>query len=100
MPGWGQSLTEEEIWAVVQYIKAFSSRFDEEAPKDPVVTEPVPPSTPESIKKGETLSVKLRCGRCHGSDLKGDGPLAEQLFDIWDHRQFRSEEHTSELQSH
>lgn len=88
MPGWGQSLTKEETWAVVNYIKAFSKRFEEEVPKEPLVPGPVPPTNAESIKRGKTLSVELRCGRCHGSDLKGDGPLAEQLFDIWDHRQF------------
>ena len=30
----------------------------------------------------------MRCARCHGTDLKGDGPIAADLYDIWKHRIF------------
>lgn len=88
MPAWGSALKEEETWSVVQYIKGFSKRFQEEKPKPPIVVKSVPPSSPESIKQGEILYDEMRCARCHGTDLKGNGPLADGLYDIWDHRVF------------
>jgi hypothetical protein len=30
----------------------------------------------------------MRCQSCHGTDLKGGGSLANELFDIWNHRVF------------
>ena len=88
MPAWGDALTEDETRSVVQYLKRFSKRFAEEKPADPVVIQSVPPTTPEDIKKGQDLFDELRCSRCHGTDLKGGGPLSDELYDIWDHRVF------------
>ncbi|MEE2987805.1 MAG: ethylbenzene dehydrogenase-related protein [Nitrospinota bacterium] len=88
MPAWGTALTEEETRAVVQYIKNFSKRFQEEKPKKPILPGAVPETTPESITAGKSLYKEMRCARCHGTDLKGDGSLADQLYDIWDHRVF------------
>jgi len=88
MPAWGSALTEDETWSVVQYIKKFSTRFERETPKDPVAVPPAPPSTPERVKRGKDLYDELRCFRCHGTDLKGNGSLADKLYDLWDHRAF------------
>ncbi|PIQ97288.1 MAG: nitrite oxidoreductase, gamma subunit (modular protein) [Nitrospinae bacterium CG11_big_fil_rev_8_21_14_0_20_56_8] len=88
MPAWGGALSEDEIWSVVQYIKKFSKRFLEEKPKPPIPVNAPPPTTPEALKLGEQLYQEMRCARCHGTDLKGGGELADQLFDIWDHRSF------------
>ncbi len=88
MPAWGGALSEEETQAVVQYIKKFSKRFQEEKPRARIVVKSIPPTASEDIEKGEKLYQELRCARCHGSDLKGDGIMADQLYDIWDHRLF------------
>lgn len=88
MPAWEAALTEDETWSVVEYLKTFSKRFQDEAPKEPVKVGKVPPSTPASIEQGDKLYEELRCSRCHGTDLKGKGPIADQLYDIWDHRVF------------
>jgi len=88
MPSWGKALTEDETWSVVRYIKKFSKRFAEEAPKDPVTVSSAPASTPRRVGRGEELYLELRCSRCHGTDLKGDGFLADKLYDLWDHRAF------------
>ena len=88
MPAWEKSLTEEETRAVVQYIKGFSKRFENEVPKSPIEPGPVPPITPEAVKAGKKLYKEMRCARCHGTDLKGGGANADQLYDIWDHRVF------------
>jgi len=88
MPAWGNALTEDEIGSVVQYIKTFSTRFEGETPKAPVAVTPAPPSTAERVKRGKDLYIELRCSRCHGTDLKGNGSLADKLYDAWDHRVF------------
>jgi mono/diheme cytochrome c family protein len=88
MPAWGDALSEDEARSVAQYIKNFSKRFAEEKPEAPVAISSVPPTTPEQIKKGKDLFDELRCSRCHGTDLKGGGPLSDELYDIWDHRVF------------
>ncbi len=88
MPAWESALTDDETWAIVEYIKSFSSRFQTEKPKKPIDPGPAPPTTPESIKKGGQVYKEMRCSRCHGTDLKGGGPMADTLYDIWDHRAF------------
>lgn len=88
MPGWGVSLSDDEIWAVIKYIKKFSSRFAAEQPKSPIPQADLPSADSGSIENGKNIYVEMRCGRCHGSDLKGKGPVADRLFDIWDHRVF------------
>src|SRR5476649_2645036 len=70
-------------------------------------------SSPESIKAGQAAFQK-NCRFCHGTDAKGNGPMAPEgthpsnlTDDKWDRGStdgeiflVRSEEHTSELQSH
>ena len=88
MPAWGGALSEDEILGVIEYIKSFSKRFGNEKPKDPIVLSDPPPSDAESIKRGYNIYKEVRCARCHGTDLKGDGDIADELYDIWDHRIF------------
>jgi len=88
MPAWGDALTEDEARSVVQYIKRFSKRFADEKPEAPVTIGSIPATTPEQIETGKKLYEELRCSRCHGTDLKGGGPLSDELYDIWDHRVF------------
>ena len=88
MPAWGGALSENEIRGVIEYIKSFSKRFGNEKPKDPIVLSDPPASDGESIKRGHDIYKQVRCARCHGTDLKGDGDIADELYDIWDHRIF------------
>lgn len=86
MPAWGGALTHGEISGVVQYIKTFSKKFEKEKPKEAITIGAVPAST--SVEKGKKVYQEMRCARCHGTDLKGDGPIADKLYDVWDHRVF------------
>ena len=88
MPGWGVSLSEDEIWAVIEYIKKFSDRFANESRKAPVPLHNLPGTKGGSVENGKIIFGEMRCVRCHGTDLKGQGPIADKLFDIWDHRVF------------
>lgn len=88
MPAWGSALSDEETSSVVQYIKTFSKRFQEEKPKEPITLGEVPESSAKTLESGQKLYQEMRCDRCHGTDMRGDGSLADQLYDIWDHRIF------------
>lgn len=88
MPAWGGALSEDETWGVVEYIKKFSKRFEREKPREAITIGTVPASTLASIASGEKVYQEMRCARCHGTDLQGDGPIAHELYDIWDHRVF------------
>lgn len=88
MPGWENALSEDEIVAVVEYIKKFSNRFDSENPKSPITLDPALLASAGSSENGKTVYKEMRCARCHGTDLTGEGPIADRLFDIWDHRMF------------
>lgn len=70
------TLSEEQRWALVYRIKAFSPRFKEESP-GPAVDLPAPPQNTLALqKKGKRLYSLLRCNACHGNGGKGDGPAA------------------------
>ncbi len=77
------SISNHERLAAVQYIKTFSDRWINEAVKAPIAVPPEPEITVESITKGETL-YQNNCMLCHGTEGKGDGPLAKQVMDAWD----------------
>ncbi|MCH7911064.1 MAG: c-type cytochrome, partial [Candidatus Hydrogenedentes bacterium] len=88
MPAWESALTEDETWGVVEYIKGFSQRFDTEKPKAPIQPGTPFPTTPKALERGQQIYREMRCARCHGTDLKGGGFNADNLYDIWDHRVF------------
>lgn len=87
MPAWGDALSPEDTWALVNLIKSFSKRFRKEAPGQAIKIEPVA-STPERIARGKELFFQNKCNDCHGDSGKGDGRLADSLIDAWRHAVF------------
>jgi len=72
MPGWGDILSEQEMWDVIAYIKTFSG-LEEEAPSAQVDYGAMIESSPDSIAKGRDLFLADdRCSECHGRDGRGD----------------------------
>ncbi|MBI4082487.1 MAG: c-type cytochrome [Candidatus Lambdaproteobacteria bacterium] len=86
MPRWELTLSEEQRWKVVDFIKAFSPEFADRAfdPASKVVqaSAPIPPS-PESIAKGRAVFERAKCFECHGRDGRGDGQKSDTLEDGW-----------------
>lgn len=92
MPAW-PSLTENEIWLAVKYVKGLAKRFRRAEEKGRSASETVKienpfngkamPSTDESIEMGKVLFIKLECRRCHGENGRGNGPNALILKDDW-----------------
>lgn len=88
MPAWGDALSPQDTWALVNLIKSFSNRFRKEAPgKSLKVVQPVP-SSKTLIAQGKKLFVKHKCVDCHGANGQGNGRLAESLMDAWKHAVF------------
>ncbi len=78
------NLSEAEVDAVTEYIKAFSPDFeDPEAHAEPFPIPTPPAYTPESVERGKELYVQTGCGRCHGEIGYGDGGSAPTLVDDW-----------------
>jgi len=87
MPAWGDALSPQDTWALVNLIKSFSDRFRKEAPGESLEIKPIP-SSKTLIAKGKKLYVKHKCVDCHGATGQGDGRLAESLMDAWKHAVF------------
>jgi DMSO reductase family type II enzyme heme b subunit len=72
MPGWGDMLSEQDIWDVIAYLKTFAG-LEEEEPTEQVDYGTQVTSSPESIEKGKQLFHDGdRCSECHGENGKGD----------------------------
>jgi cytochrome c oxidase cbb3-type subunit 1 len=89
---WGTSmpplheLPAPQRWAVIQFLKTFSDRWEKEPAGQSIVIPPEPPVTPSSIKKGDVL-FQGNCALCHGEQGKADGALSQpgMLADDWGH---------------
>jgi DMSO reductase family type II enzyme heme b subunit len=69
MPGWGDVLSEQDMWDVIAYLKIFAE-LEEEEPSDQIDYGTQVASSEESLKKGRELFID-RCSECHGDDGKG-----------------------------
>lgn len=81
MPPWQYLLSEEERWALVDYVKRFSPAFAERPAPQPVKL-PAPPRKAPDPARGKLVYAKLQCAKCHGEDGRGTGPSAQTLTDI------------------
>ena len=83
MPPWKHSLSDDDRWAVVEYIKSFSPRFTDPSETKPTVIalSTPPPHDEAAVAQGKALFTKLACISCHGEAGHGDGPSAPTLLD-------------------
>jgi mono/diheme cytochrome c family protein len=83
MPPWKHVLSDEDRWAVVEYVKSFSPRFaDTNRAAKTVVSLGTPPSRDQAaVAQGKVLFAKMNCISCHGESGHGDGPSAATLLD-------------------
>ena len=99
MPRWGVgdgTLSEEERWQVLHYIKTFSMGIFDDPEFDPNNAEwtvslgDEPPVTAESIAAGDEIfhdTARGACVKCHGLESRGDGADTEKgLKDDWGFR--------------
>ncbi len=82
MPSWS-TLTPQERWKVLYYIKTFSDEFDtDEEPEMPPTGPPVA-SGPEAVAKGRVVYEEAKCWECHGREGRADGSKAADLENDW-----------------
>lgn len=83
-------LPEHDRIAVIQYIKHFYPKWDEEAPRRVKVFVPSPPhdlDDAQRILRGRVVYVAMQCGKCHGTDGQGTGATQTQYVDAWGNEQ-------------
>ncbi len=79
-----EDLSPEKKKAVLEYVKTFSERWEEEEPCDPLPMEkPSWVGSPHSVQKGKEVYRKMKCWECHGDTGKGDGVKSDKLKDDW-----------------
>lgn len=76
-------LPERDRWAVIAYIKTFSTLWEEEAEyqEDPIEVGEPPIPDEKIIAAGKKVYAKMKCAKCHGELGLGDGPSAAELED-------------------
>lgn len=87
MPPFG-SLTEEERWQTIAYIKSFNPSFKGNTPVPVMIPFPPIPLSDASIEKGRTLYFQFGCQGCHGENGRGDG-ITSQTGELTDARGLR-----------
>ncbi len=76
-------LSDEERWAVTEYLKTFSERFKTDKIPEPVAIPSPPQADADLVALGKRMYTDAGCNACHGSVGKGDGTSARDLKDHW-----------------
>ena len=83
LPGTGMvphdHLSDEEVRAVIAYLKSLSPKFAAGPPPAPLAIPAEPPRTDDAVVRGRTVYTKAECQECHGREGRGDGPSAKDL---------------------
>jgi cytochrome c oxidase cbb3-type subunit I/II len=74
-------LSENERWAVTEYLKTFSNRFKTEKPLKPIAIPTAPSPSRDLITLGKTMYTDAGCNQCHGAEGKGNALSANELKD-------------------
>ncbi|MEK6632011.1 MAG: cytochrome c [Nitrospirota bacterium] len=74
MPSFG-SLTEQERWEVITYIKTFNPAFKETPPIPLNIPIPSVPASEASVAQGRAIYLQFGCQGCHGENGTGDGAV-------------------------
>ena len=82
MPPWKYLLSDEDRWALVDYVKSFDARFADARAR---TLKPMPlPDAPQktaSASRGKDVYTKMQCAKCHGDDGRGVGPSSPTMVD-------------------
>lgn len=82
MPPWKYLLTDEERWALVDYVKSFDARFEEPRNRTlKAMALPPAPGKAPSASRGKDVYAKMQCAKCHGDDGRGVGPSSATMVD-------------------
>ncbi|RMH22092.1 MAG: cytochrome c [Acidobacteria bacterium] len=83
-------LPESEKIALIEYLKTFYPRWEEEKGRRRVVPVPPPPDDldePRRRLRGRMVYLQMGCWKCHGIDGRGTGATQTEYVDAWGHPQ-------------
>ena len=80
MPPWQYLLSDNDRWALVDYVKTFDSRFANAHGLKPMPL-PAGPTDSRHAGRGREVYAKMQCAKCHGDDGRGVGPSSASLVD-------------------
>jgi len=83
MPDWAPFITGDSLKAVIDYVKTFSARFQNEKLHPVHVSSSISTSA-ASIAAGKKIYAKMQCADCHGTDGAGSGAVSKDFIDNWD----------------
>jgi len=72
-------LGQEQILALVHYVKSLSSKFSNNAHPKPLPIPAPPPNNKTALLAGRKIFLEIGCVECHGKSARGDGPSAAKL---------------------
>jgi mono/diheme cytochrome c family protein len=81
MPPWRHVLNDSDRWALVEFVKTFSKKFNDPSNdrKTLVALGEPPARNNNTVAEGKSLFTTLSCVQCHGESGRGDGPNAAML---------------------
>lgn len=85
MPGF-PLMPEAEKLAVIEYVKTFYPRWEEEKDERRIVPVPSAPAdlgSGERRSRGRIVYLQMGCGSCHGVDGRGTGATQTEYVDAW-----------------
>lgn len=71
------SLTEEEQWQVIAYIKSFNPLFKEGTPPAMDIPFSPVPSSDTSVERGRNIYLQFGCQGCHGDNGRGNDATSQ-----------------------
>ncbi len=78
-------VAETDRRSVIEYIKTFSDRWEQDGPGEPLPIGDAPAlvGSEESTERGRVVYDTMRCAICHGEMGRGDGTASAGLQDSW-----------------
>jgi mono/diheme cytochrome c family protein len=80
MPPWQYLLSDDDRWALVDYIKTLDDRFKSAHRLEPMPL-PEPPRRSRRADHGREVYATMQCAKCHGEDGRGVGPSSASMLD-------------------
>lgn len=83
-------MPEGDKLAVIEYVKSFYPRWDEEKGRRRVIYVPSAPEdlgAAERVLRGRAVYLQMQCWKCHGIDGRGKGATQTEYVDAWGHPQ-------------
>ncbi|MEO2005467.1 MAG: cytochrome c [Candidatus Poribacteria bacterium] len=67
-------LSDDEMWALVDYVLALNRRHMDDAPPAPLTIPDAPALSAGLVSRGRRVYTQMDCARCHGDRGRGDEP--------------------------